>query len=152
MKKNEMLDTDEAALETGLTLHNGNGNLQMVPLDPKNIDQLETFEKAEIDLISNYWTPETVGETKRVIFDRLGVTKVLDNGTGEVIDLECAFFFVKENGATKQLVNGSKRLVGALASLPQYTPLQITYLGKKSNSTNSFKSDHWVVNPLTPKK
>lgn len=151
MKKEELEKT--ASTSTEMEVHKGNGNFIMVPLDPNDMDQLESADKAPIDLMGNYWTPENIGEFKRVIFDRIDASKVLAQDTGEIIELECAFFLVKENGVVKQVLNGSKRLVGALQSynIVKGTPLEIKYLGKKTNSTNSFKSDNWSVTPLIVK-
>lgn len=142
---------------------NGNQDLQVSKpssglnvqsMDVNNIDDLEGAEAAPIELSSEYWTPTTPGETKKVLFHRIGITPVLSNdGSGEVIDLECAFFFVKENGAIKQISNGSKRLVGALQAFNvQYgAALEIRYEGKKRNKSNSFMSDSWVIKPLVIK-
>lgn len=155
-----MQKTDEktTTLESS---ENGNGQIEvrkqsasaplpMNQLSVNNIDALEAAESSSIDLMSNYWSPEMPGEVKRVIFDRIDISPVLAQDTGEVIDLECAFFFVKENGQVKQLRNGSKRLVGALQSynILRGTPLEIRYMGKKQNRMNSFKSDNWSVTPL----
>jgi hypothetical protein len=131
-------------------------DLQPVSID--NIDSLEDAQVAPVDLMSDYWSPEVPGESKKVIFDRIENTPVLDQGTGEVLDLDCAYFFVKENGAVKRIRNGSKRLVGAIQSfgLASGAPLEIKYLGKKANKTNSHKSDNWRISPLivnvTPKQ
>lgn len=130
----------------------------IAPVSVDDIDALDNAEAAPVDLMSDYWSPETPGEAKKVIFDRIETTGVLDQTTGELLDLECAYFFVKENGTVKRIRNGSKRLVGAIQSfkLAQGTPLEIRYLGKKANKTNSHKSDNWMVKPLivhvTPKQ
>jgi len=131
---------------------------ELQPLALEDIDSLETAHAAPVDLMSDYWSPEMPGESKKVIFDRIENTPVLDQGTGEVLDLDCAFFFVKESGNIKRIRNGSKRLVGAIQSfgLASGTPLEIRYLGKKSNKTNQYKSDNWSIKPLiinvTPKQ
>lgn len=130
--------------------------IQTVSLD--DIDALDAAQAAPIDLMSDYWSPEMPGEFKKVLFDKLETTSVLDQGTGQVLELECAYFFEKDKntGAVKRIRNGSKRLVGALVNIPQGTPLEIRYMGKKSNKTNQFKSDNWAVKPLvvnvTPKQ
>lgn len=123
---------------------------QLARIDVKNIDQIEEAEEAPIDLMSDYWTPETMGESKRMIFDRIDVSRVLSQEDGEVFELECAFFFVKENGRVRQIRNGSKRLVGALQAynIERGTPLMVRYLGKKRNKSNQFSSDNWSVTPL----
>lgn len=125
-----------------------NDTLQPIQLD--DIDALEGAQAAPIDLMSDYWSPEMPGEFKRVLFDRIETTPVLDQSTGEVLELECAYFFVKDGGAVKRIRNGSKRLVGAIQSfkLAPGTPLEIRYMGKKANKTNQFKSDNWTVKPL----
>lgn len=125
-------------------------NLDVAPINVEDIDSLAEATVAPIDLMSEYWTPDNAGEFKRVIFDRIDITPVLAQDTGEVIDLECAFFFIKEGGAIKQICNGSKRLVGAIQAynINKGTPLEIKFLGKKQNRTNSFKSDNWSVKPL----
>lgn len=119
--------------------------LQQVQL--ADIDMLDAAESVPLDLMSDYWTPEQVGEKKKVIFDRIEMTHIPDQ-EGVAIELECAFFFVKENGQAKRIRNGSKRLVGALLNVPQHTALEIKYMGKKRNKNNSNFSDNWSVTPL----
>ncbi len=112
---------------------------------------LRDAEPYPFDLMADYWTPENDGESKRVYFDKIALRQVADQNTGDIIELECAFFLEQqENGELKTVSNGSKRLVGALQAydIQKGTPLLITYLGKKKNRTNSFKSDIWSVKPL----
>lgn len=133
-----------------------NNGLQTISID--DIGALDSAEVAPIDLMSDYWSPENFGEKKRVLFHSIENTPVVDQVSGEVLDLPCAYFLAQENGNVKRIRNGSKRLVGALQSfnLAPNTPLEITYLGKKANKTNPFKSDNWMVKPLqvnvTPKQ
>lgn len=114
------------------------------------IDALDQAQPSQVDLMSTYWSPEKIGEIKRVIFDRIDANDVLNQVTNEIIQLECAFFFVKEDGKIKRISNGSKRLVGTLQTynIQQGSPLEIEYLGKMTNKTNGFKSDNWRVTPL----
>lgn len=129
-------------------------NFQMQKLSVDNIDALDDAEAAPIELSSSYWSPSLPGESRRVIFDRIDVSIVPSINDGEPIELECAFFLVKENGSVKQIANGSKRLVGTLQSfrIERGTPLQITFEGKVKNKNNNFSSDSWSVVPLIPKK
>lgn len=104
-----------------------------------------------IDLMSDYWTPEEIGEQKRVFFSKIGMRKVLDQNSGEILDLESAFFIEqKEDGELVQISNGSKRLVGAIAAaeIKAGTPLLIMYKGKKRNKSNAYSSDDWSVKPI----
>ena len=100
--------------------------------------------------MSDYWSPEQKGEFKRVLFDRIENTQIVDQGTGEIIELPCAFFWTTVDGSLKMIRNGSKRLVGQLHAfnLKNNTPLIIKYLGKTTNKTNAFKSDDWSVKQL----
>lgn len=119
-------------------------------IDVANIDQLETGTVAPVDLMSDYWSPEREGDTKKVIFDRLDISLVLAQDTGELLELETAFFFIKEHGVVKQIRNGSKRLIGALQTynIQRGAALEIKYMGKKQNRLNAFKSDNWSIKPI----
>jgi hypothetical protein len=117
------------------------------------MNSLPDLSKAEIlplDLMSDYWTPTKEGESKRLFFDRIGTRNVKDEKTGEVFELECAYFVEVVDGEPTTISNGSKRLLGAIENndIQHGTPLLITYKGKKKNSTNAFQSDHWSVKPL----
>lgn len=124
----------------------------MQPLDLENISALHSAEAAPFDLMGDYWSPEQAGESRRVLFDRIQPMDVVDQQTGELVELNCAYFFYQEqpNGPIKQIRNGSKRLVGALEAykIQPRTPLLIKYLGKKRNKNNSNMSDNWSVTPL----
>jgi hypothetical protein len=116
-----------------------------------SVPSLESAQVAPIDLMSDYWTPEKVGESKRMFFMRIGQRNVIDQqDQSKVIALDCAFFVENVNGEVRSISNGSKRLVGALESInaQQGMPFLITYLGKKRNRNNSFSSDNWSVKPL----
>jgi hypothetical protein len=143
------METNSEKTITDLELKRGEGvNVTLVSAD--DIDMLDDSQVGPVDLMSDYWTPQNPGEKKRVIFDRIENSQVLAMDTGELIELECAFFITKENGAVKHLRNGSKRLVGALQtySIQKGTPLEITYLGKKKNKNGPHSSDNWSLRPL----
>ncbi len=111
---------------------------------------LEDATPLPFDLMSDYWTPQNPGESKRVFFDRIDIRQVKDMNSEDTIDLECAFFIEKVNGEAKSISNGSRRLVGALQSLniQRGSALLITYMGKKKNKSNNFNSDSWSIKPL----
>lgn len=119
-----------------------------------NRDNLPDLGKAgvfPVDLMSDYWTPEQVGESKRVYFDKISTRQVKDQQTEEILELECAFFLEQTEEGVQTISNGSKRLVGALENfqIERGTPLQITYKGKKRNRTNQYQSDNWSIKILT---
>lgn len=124
--------------------------LVLVDLTSGDLPDLSTADVFPFDLAADYWTPENKGESKRVMFDKIAPQKVLDQQTGEVIELECASFIEVVNGEAKSISNGSKRLVGALEAnnIQRGAPLLITYLGKKKNKSNGFQSDSWSIKML----
>ena len=58
-------------------------------LNPANISQLAAMEPAPLELMSDYWSPVQVGESKKVIFDRIDFAQVIEQNTGELAELEC---------------------------------------------------------------
>lgn len=144
---------------SGLTLFNqGNEIEKKDPLSIPTVDlsngdlpDLDEADVVPLDMASNYWSPTQPGESKRVYFDKIQVVQVQDSQDKEVvIDLPCAYLFEKSNGEVKTYCNGSKRLVAIFERnhIERGTPILITYLGKKRNSTNAFLSDDWSVKPL----
>lgn len=121
-------------------------------VSPANITSLNAMQVMDVELISEYWTPGGPGEKKRVIFDSIRPSQTIDQQSGNVIDLECAFFWEEYQGTSRLIRNGSKRLVGGISSLNLngFTPLEIVYKGKKKNATNGFSADDWSVKILGP--
>ncbi len=144
MKENGLVVSNESPFE-----------VQSVDLSG-NLPSLKDAQELPIDLCGNYWTPEIPGESKRVFFVEIKPQKVLSaQGTGELIDLDCAVFAEQnEEGALLTVTNGSRRLVGILEQyvneglVKRGTPLKITFMGKRKNKTNSYSSDNWSVKPL----
>lgn len=143
-------------METNLVRKESNIlNVMAVDLS-QNLPDLSKANELPVDLSGNYWTPEAAGELKRLFFVEIKPQKVLSaNGTGELIDLDCAVFLEQTaDGSVSTLINGSRRLVGVLeqyvdaGAIKQGTPLQITYNGKKRNKSNAFSSDNWSIKPL----
>lgn len=119
------------------------------------LPNLADAKEFEMDLSSEYWEPQNENETKLCFFQGFETFKYVREGTGEAIDLECAIIIEQlEDGSLKTLRNGSKRLVGALQDayetekIVKGTPLKITFLGKKKNKNNAYKSDTWSIKPL----
>lgn len=131
----------------------GNGHhplpLQPVDMTGGNLPDLADAKEFPLDLMSDYWTPEKEGETKRLFFDSIRNRNVLDQQNGDIIELPCAFFYEKIGDDLKTISNGSKRLVGIFetGAIQRGTPLQIKYLGKKK-TRNGFQADIWSVKPL----
>jgi hypothetical protein len=141
---------------TDIAVREEKGNY-LIPVDITTgiLPDLEDAQEVPIDLVSSYWTPTQMHETKRVFFDCVKPQLVKDNSNEDVlIELMCAFFFEKTPEGVKTISNGSKRLVGIFESgnIQRGQPIVITYLGKKRNATNGFMSDNWAVKPLVIKQ
>lgn len=121
--------------------------------DPSNLPDLSKAKVQPVELSGEYWTPEKEGETKRVFFAGITEEYVLEPETGESRTLAVAKFVEQRDGQLRAIRNGSRRLVGIFeqfaASVKPGDAFEITYLGKKKNNTNSFKSDNWSVKALT---
>ena len=139
---------------TGNQIAKADGNVQRFKtVDLENAGDFPNLEDASVlpmDLMSTYWTPETPGESKNVVFSHIDDSELIDPDSGEIKMLRTAHFFEQKNGEISSVRNASKRLVGAIESskIVRGTPLRISYLGKKKNVNNAFKSDDWSVKPL----
>lgn len=116
-----------------------------------NLPDLDKAEVAPAELLGEYWTPENVGESKRVFFLGFDTQNVIEQSTGETRDLNIVKFLEKQGDEYRTIRNGSSRLVGVFeqfaGSIKQGSPFQITYLGKKKTNTGKF-ADSWSVKPL----
>ena len=130
--------------------------IQAADLSTSDLPSLDDAQELPIDLCGNYWTPEHVGEFKKMFFAEIKLQKVLSaTNADELISLKCATFLERaEDGTVQTVTNGSRRLVGIIeqyienGSLKSGVPLKITYMGKRKNKTNNFQSDNWSVKPL----
>lgn len=116
---------------------------------------LTDYEPSGVELCPEYWTPETEGESKRLIFVGVAERRMPSAEDPEqLVDLPCAIFVQPDPAPARVIANGSKRLVGLFeeGTYKPATPFEITYLGKRKNSSNSFKSDAWSVIELKPRK
>ncbi|EKT3963853.1 hypothetical protein NTJ20_001347 [Flavobacterium psychrophilum] len=120
----------------------------------KELPNLEDAKVLPMDLSSEYWTPETPGESKLCFFQEIKLSTYTDVNTGETIDLPCVILLEQKNKVLKTIRNGSKRLVASIedavsqGKVQQGSPLKIEFLGKEKNSTNANKSDRWSIKPL----
>lgn len=126
-----------------------------VDLTSGNLPNLEDAQTFPLSLGGEYWTPQEVGETKRVFFFDIKPTKLMSFDNKGLIDLDCAYFLEQDKDLnTNTIYNGSRVLVGIIESciesgiIQKGTPLEIRYEGKKKNKSNGNFSDRWSVKPL----
>lgn len=131
----------QRAVESGIPAYSLNGDLP----------DLDEAQELKVDFMDDYWSPSVPGESKKVFFQKIDVRPVLEQQSGETIELECAFFIEKDavTQAYRTISNGSCRLVGALQSngVKEGMPLLITYLGKRKTGKGN-QCDNWSVKPL----
>ena len=126
---------------------------EIIKLDA--IPSLDDYVPASVDLSSDYWTPTESGEKRRMVF--WGVEKRLvpsQDDPAKTVELECCIFLEPQGKGYRTVEQGSKRLVAAFQNndVPQGTPFEIVYLGKKRNKSNAFQSDHWSIVELAKPK
>lgn len=122
-------------------------------VDFANLPDLSTATPEPVEMSGEYWTPEEVGETRRLFFFGLNIENVVDMESGENRELPVVQFVESDGkGGVRSVRNGSRRLVGIFESFAQSIrqgdAFEIVYLGKKKNKNNSFKSDNWSVKRL----
>lgn len=130
-----------------------NNNTQAVAtVDFRHLPDLSQAEAEPIELSGEYWTPEKEGETRRLFFVGLNMENVVEMESGETRELLVAQFAENIDGNLRAVRNGSRRLVGIFesfaATIKPGDPFEITYLGKRKNVSNSYKSDNWSVKRL----
>ncbi|MCD0460030.1 hypothetical protein [Roseiconus lacunae] len=123
----------------------------------QDVQALKTMDVESIDLANEYWSPSEVGESRRMYFMGTFKRQCPDyNDKTKTVDLECAVFVEPDesgNGNHKTVENASKRLVAVFVNseVPQGTPVQVTYQGRKPNKRNNNQSDRWTVQTLAAK-
>lgn len=119
-----------------------------------DIPDLDEMPTVPMSLSSEYWTPETEHEGMRTDKSQrnmffLGVTTTtdVDQETGEQKTMKAAYFLWKKNGTVLRVRNATARLIGTMQdnNIPVGQGVEVTYLGKEKNKTNSFSSDKWDV-------
>jgi hypothetical protein len=129
------------------------------------IPDLDKMEAAPLDLSSEYWAPESPGETRNLLFSHFDTSLVPDKygkgnarhigdeGDEPMIPLESAFFFSRKGDQITLVRQASKVLLTTLKNIgvTQGTMIRVVYKGKKKLS-NGNTGDDWSVFPLVAKK
>jgi hypothetical protein len=123
-----------------------------VDLTSGRLPDLSTAQVFPVDLVSEYFSPTTEGESIRCIFFKIDTATAADQQTGDPIDLECVFFAVPdEKGNARIFRNGSRQLVGTIVDglrqgrIATGSPLEITWKGKRKAKQGNKFYDSWSV-------
>lgn len=114
----------------------------IAPIDIKNL------KRVGLNIIATYWSPQSIDETKILVFVEVKPIIHVDESTGEEKILPTAVF---ADPVTHEIIHqASARLVGAIQreKIEPMTIWEITYKGKVKNSTNAFQSDSWSMYKL----
>ncbi|MEG1671800.1 MAG: hypothetical protein RRY33_08765 [Alistipes sp.] len=118
--------------------------------------QLPDLTKAEaspLELSGEYWTPEGVGEKRRMFFKDLRVEQAIDQKTGANVELLVAYFVEPTTDGKRRVVRQASRRLTAIfenyaENIRPGMAFEITYNGKMKNKTNQNSSDTWSIVPL----
>ena len=124
------------------------------PSDISNLPNLEVAEELPVEISTEYWDPETIGEKRRGIFVGFITRSARDFENPNITtELECAAFICPEGKEVKRFCNGSKRLVSVFKNGDFLNlAVQIEFKGEEKNKTNQYKSQIWSIKPLIVKK
>lgn len=123
----------------------------------ESLPNLHSAKTSPLEFSNTYWTPEIEGEFKVGVIVNICIQSFPDAENPEKEkDLLCIVMLSQNEDLTvTNISNGSKKLVSTIQEavengniVLEKTPLRITYLGKKKNKTNGFKSDNWSVKPI----
>jgi hypothetical protein len=151
MSENELAVKENKGMYSSEQVANANLDTQ------KQLPDLSQAKKHFVPLSIEYWTPATEGEEKLVYIHSVGVHEVPDMDTGEIKQLECVMFLEKDGDVVKRWINAGRVLVGNIRDAmargeivagTTLTPVSITYMGKRQNSTNARISNCWQIIPL----
>lgn len=129
---------------------------QLVPSASVFDQQLPDLNQAKvspIELTSEYWTPNGIGEKRRMFFFDLRTEQSVDMQSGQMIDLMVVYFIEPQpNGSKKVVRQASRRLTAVFsnysATIKPGMAFEIEYLGKEKNKNNAYFSDRWAVRPI----
>lgn len=127
-----------------------------VVYDLQHPDRLPDLNKkgqaVPIELTSNYWSPDEVGDSIRGFYQGIESSEYEDRKTGEMIELPCVRIMIQDKaGNISNIRNGSIRLVSSIQEnvergrIQVGSAIQITYMGTKKNKKNENISAQWSI-------
>lgn len=121
-----------------------------------DLPDLSQAVAAPLPINGEYWSPKEAGEKKRMFFKEIRIDKVVDQKSGELIDLPVAYFVEPVNGRKQIIRQGGARLVSVFNSFVEAGTIvpgmafEIVYLGL-SRTTNGNNIAKWSITPLATK-
>lgn len=120
------------------------------------LPDLSKATAAPLPINGEYWSPKEAGEKKRVFFKEIRIDKVVDQKSGNLIDLPVAYFVEVVDGRKQIIRQGGARLTSVFESFVEAGTIipgmafEIVYLGL-SRTTNGNNIAKWSITPLATK-
>ncbi len=117
------------------------------------LPDLSKATAAPIPINGDYWTPKEIGEKRRMFFMDLRTETVIDQQSGQDVELPVAYFVYPVNGRNTVVRQGGIRLTSVFANFVNTGTIvagmafEITYLGKQ-RTTKGNNVDTWSIVPL----
>lgn len=117
------------------------------------LPDLSQAQAAPLPINGEYWSPKEAGEKRRMFFKEIRVDKVVDQKSGDLVDLLVVYFVEVVNGRKQIVRQGGARLASVFenfvecGSIKPGMAFEITYLGL-SRTTNGNNIGKWSIVPL----
>ena len=118
------------------------------------LPDLSKATPAPLPINGEYWSPSSIGESKRMFFKELRMETVIDAKSGQDVELKVAYFVEPVEGKKPRIIRqGGIRLTSVFDSFVKAGRIvpgmafEITYDGKQKTGTGNFV-DTWTITPL----
>lgn len=117
------------------------------------LPDLSKATAAPLPINGDYWTPKEIGEKRRMFFMDLRTETVIDQQSGQDVELLVAYFVYQVNGRNTIVRQGGVRLTSVFSNyvnagtIKPGMAFEITYLGKQ-RTTKGNNVDTWSIVPL----
>ncbi|MEL7535047.1 MAG: hypothetical protein AAFN10_27335 [Bacteroidota bacterium] len=114
------------------------------------LPDLKGVQARNVNMAMEYWTPQSEGEAKTLIFIRVkGQDQIPDfNDPANLVEKDCAYFIEQTEEGFQILRNASSRLVSMARNFLEGEVYRITFKGMRPNKTNNNKSNFWAIQPV----
>lgn len=133
-----------------------NGALANMDQFTGDLPDLSQAVAAPLPINGEYWSPKEAGEKKRVFFKEIRYDKVLDQKSGEAIDLPVCYFVEVREGRKQIIRQAGARLTSVFENFVEAGTIvpgmafEIVYMGL-ARTTNGNNIGKWSVIPLATK-
>lgn len=130
-----------------------NNILANVEVFAGKLPDLTKATAAPIPINGDYWTPKEIGEKRRMFFMELRAESVIDQQSGQDVELMAAYFVYPVGDRNTVVRQAGIRLTSVFSNFVNAGTIkpgmafEITYLGKQ-RTTKGNNVDTWSIVPL----